>query len=317
MGSPVPAFDVISSENNAMSETTDRDDIVTVIPARATALSRGRFHLVDTLSLSRLRRRALIRDIEAQTQRVVLCYVSERRPIVREDVLHWEALLQGVHPRDKVTLLLNSPGGDPDAAEKLLYMLREVVSPPASQQSGDLEIVVPNEAKSAATLMALGADRVTMSDTSELGPIDPQVESHGVLYSVAAWLTAYRRAERRCREHPDNSAFAAVFQSLNPVIAEMLRLAESRVLVLAEELAKRAGLNYTMVAKTLMDTQRFLSHGQMIDWRTARDIGLEHVQYKPRNDPAWKKYWNLYRALRVIAGHENKIFESRDITRLG
>ena len=304
-----------------MSETTDRDDIVTVIPTRITALSRGRSHLLDTLSLSRLRRRALIRDIETQTQRVVLCYVSEGGSILREDVLHLETLLQGVEPGDKVTLLLNSPGGDPDAAEKLLHMLREIVSPPASQLSGSLEIVVPNEAKSAATLMALGADRLTMSDTSELGPIDPQVEiqegNTTSLHPVAACLAAYEEAERRCQQHPNNSAFRAAFETFDPLLIEHLRMANRRTRQLAERIARRHGWNYTLVARTLMNTNRFPSHGQMIDWRTAQSIGLEHIQYKPRNDPLWKKYWNLYLALRVIASHQNKIFESRHITLLG
>ena len=57
--------------------------------------------------------------------------------LCREDVLYLETLLQGVESGDNVTLLLNSPGGDPDAAEKLLHMLREIVSPPASQTPGN------------------------------------------------------------------------------------------------------------------------------------------------------------------------------------
>ena len=304
-----------------MSERTDRDDIVTVIPTRITALSRRRSHLLDTLLLSRRRRKALIRDIETQTQRAVLCYVSEGGSIMREDVLYLETLLQGVEPGHNVTLLLNSPGGDPDAAEKLLHMLREVVSPPGSQTAGNLEIVVPNEAKSAATLMALGADRLTMSDTSELGPIDPQVEIQAgntiQLYPVAAWLAAYEAAERRCQQHPNNSAFRAAFETFDPLIIAHLRMANQRTRQLAERIARRHGWNDTLVADTLMDTNRFPSHGQMIDWRTAQDIGLDHIQYKPRNAPLWKKYWNLYLGLRVIAGHQNKIFASRHITRFG
>ena len=35
--------------------------------------------------------------------------------------------------------------------------------------------MVPNMAKSAGTLIALGADRIVMGYCSELGPIDPQI----------------------------------------------------------------------------------------------------------------------------------------------
>lgn len=159
-----------------MSEHTDRHDLQPLAPTDVSALSRGRSALEDRLLLSRLRRRRLIREIEAQTQRALLCYVSERPMIDQNDVLGMNALLQHVEPGASITLLLNSPGGDVDAAERLQHMLRESVSPRGMQQTGDVEIVVPNRAKSAATVMALGAHQVTMSDTSELGPIDPQVK---------------------------------------------------------------------------------------------------------------------------------------------
>ncbi len=40
-------------------------------------------------------------------------------------------------------------------------------------------IIVPDMAKSAGTLMTFGADQILMSDTSELGPIDPQIPHVG------------------------------------------------------------------------------------------------------------------------------------------
>ena len=300
-----------------MSENTDRHDLQPLAPTRVSALRRGRSNLEDRLLLTRLRRRRLIREIEAQTQRVLLCYVSEDPPIVQEDVLYLNALLHRVEPGASITLLLNSPGGDVDAAERLQHLLRESASPPELEQPGDVEIVVPNRAKSAATIMALGAHRVIMSDESELGPIDPQVEIQNGSYSVAAWLAAYKHAERRCQEHPENPAFAAVFQSFNPVIVEMLRFAESRARNLAEDLAKRAdGWNYTKVAADLMDTKKFPSHGQMIDWQAAQDIGLKNVRYMARTDPLWDMYRKLYLALRGVAGERKKVFESRHVTRL-
>jgi ClpP class serine protease len=39
-----------------------------------------------------------------------------------------------------------------------------------------LVVVVPDQAKSAATLIALGADEILMGPASDLGPIDPQIE---------------------------------------------------------------------------------------------------------------------------------------------
>ena len=300
-----------------MSEASSLPELQPLIPTRASAFSRGRSELADRLLLTRRRRKRLIREIEAETQRVLLCYVSEYPPIDREDVIDMNALLDRVKPGANITLLLNSPGGDVDSAEKLQHLLRESVSPPTSRQSGDVEIVVPNYAKSAATVMALGADRVTMSDASELGPIDPQVEIQGAWYPVAAWLTAYEEAERRCRQYPDNNAFAAALQQFPLPLVAMMRQTKSRTEQLAERLARRHGWNYTLVAHTLMDTGRFPSHGQMIDWQTARQIGLEHVEYKTRTDPLWHRYRDLYLAIRAVAGDQKKVFESRHVTRFG
>ena len=269
-----------------MSEHTDQHDLQPLAPTRVSALKRGRSTLEDRLLLNRFRRRRLIRQIEAQTQRVLLCYVSEDPSIDQEDVLYLNALLQRVEPGASIALLLNSPGGDVDAAERLQHMLREKVSPPRLQRPGDVEIVVPNRAKSAATIMALGADRVTMSDTSELGPIDPQVKINGVWYPVEAWLAAHQDAVRRCRAHPGNEAFAAALLQFPQPLLRTMRLMKSRTQQLAERLARRQGWNFTLVADSLMNTTRFPSHGQMIDWRTAEDIGLRNVRYMRQMNPS-------------------------------
>lgn len=60
-----------------MSEPTNLPELQPLIPTRASAFSRGRSDLTDRLLLTRRRRRRLIRDIEARTQRVLLSYVSE------------------------------------------------------------------------------------------------------------------------------------------------------------------------------------------------------------------------------------------------
>lgn len=64
-------------------------------------------------------------------------------------------------------LILHSPGGSPQAAEQMLNYLRT--------QFDHIRAIVPLQAKSAATMMALGCDEIVMGDHSELGPIDPQI----------------------------------------------------------------------------------------------------------------------------------------------
>lgn len=173
-----------------------------------------------------------------------------------------------------------------------------------------MEVVIPYRAKSAATLIALGADRIVMSDSSELGPIDPLIGS----VPAVPLLRAYEKAEERCVKHPNNDAFVEEFGKFSPVAVEMMRLAVSRSRACAERLLKRKGGNYTAVPERLLDVDRFPSHGQMIDWRTARQIEIPHIHPLDRQSPLWQQYWHLYRQLLLVCGARRRVFESNDLT---
>jgi hypothetical protein len=66
-----------------------------------------------------------------------------------------------------IDVWIESPGGDAHAAYKVFLGLRNRCS--------TFRIVVPDYAKSAATLFALGADKIFMSPDAELGPLDVQL----------------------------------------------------------------------------------------------------------------------------------------------
>ena len=254
-----------------------------------------------------------MRAIEAETKRKLLCYVSGGA-INFSDAYHLTRLLETVEPGARITLLLDSPGGEIDAAEKMVHLLREACASP-SDSAGDLEVVVPNAAKSAATLIAIGADRILMSDSSELGPIDPQLGlSNGHYVPVFALLRAYEEAERRCIRYPDNSAFGAELGKFDPVLVAEMRQAVERARMCAEDLLRRQGANYTAVSAALMDVDRFPSHGQMIDWRTALDIGIPQIHHLARQSRLWQLYWHLYCRLLPVCGINGGVFESVDRT---
>ncbi|RJQ52077.1 MAG: hypothetical protein C4521_11060 [Actinobacteria bacterium] len=100
---------------------------------------------------------------------MIVYYSDVRHPrayIDQSDVAPFGDLLQDKEKCD-LDLLLQSSGGDIDKAEKIVYMCRN--------RSKSLRVIVAESAKSAATLIALGADEIVMGDASELGPIDPQL----------------------------------------------------------------------------------------------------------------------------------------------
>ena len=63
--------------------------------------------------------------------------------------------------------MLTSPGGDGETAKRMATMCHA--------DRDDFRVIVPEAAKSAATLLAIAAERIVMADTSVLGPVDPQV----------------------------------------------------------------------------------------------------------------------------------------------
>ncbi len=298
-----------------MTDHNPTPAVIPPLPPRAATLGqRGKSDLLDVALLSRCRRRKLIREIEAATDRTLLCYVSLGPGIEPSDIYNLDRLLQPVDAGTSISLLLDSPGGDVDSAEKMIHLLSQVCKP-LSGPSGELEVVIPYQAKSAATLIALGADRIVMSDSSELGAIDPQVEfSEGYSIPALALLRAYEKAEERCMTNPNNDAFARQFESFSPAVVEMMRLAVMRSRACAERLLKQKGVNYTAIAALLVDVDRFPSHGQMIDWRTAKEMGIAHVHRLERQSPLWQQYWHLYRQLSLVCGAGRRVFESRDLT---
>ncbi len=79
------------------------------------------------------------------------------------------ALMEVCHKTKEreLDLVLHSPGGSPQAAEQMINYLRT--------RFDYIRALVPLQAKSAATMIALGCDEIVLGEHSELGPIDPQI----------------------------------------------------------------------------------------------------------------------------------------------
>lgn len=100
---------------------------------------------------------------------------------------------------ENLDLILHSPGGDPAAAEQMLEYLRT--------RFKHIRAIVPLQAKSAATMIALGCDEIVMAGHSELGPIDPQISfptADGMRTGPAfAIKRDFDRAVQECADTPE------------------------------------------------------------------------------------------------------------------
>jgi ClpP class serine protease len=142
-------------------------------PATAPAAARPstKTPLFEAFHAARYQRQSLIREIQTANNRTLLSYVAgPGAPVERDDALAFVDLLHAVPAGADVDLILHTGGGDIDVTEKLANMLWAKIG-----AVGTLRVIVPDFAKSAGTLLALAADTIIMSDSSELGPIDPQL----------------------------------------------------------------------------------------------------------------------------------------------
>ena len=268
----------------------------------------------QAIHAARYQRQDLIRSINRLTGTILICYVAGiAAPIDRDDPAAFADLLHNLQQGDDVDLLLHTGGGDIDAAEKLIRMLRQRVG------SGAVRVIVPDFAKSAGTLMALGADVIIMSDTSELGPIDPQsirIDNDGnrVPQSVQNYLDAYEDLRIKLENNAGDVVAQILLSKIDPATLKHYRNVMKRARTIAETLLKsgmfREKGNWSAAVSTLIDTTAWPSHAQMISWEEASsEIGL-NVEYRDPYNPEWELYWQLYCLQKLSIDERDKLFES-------
>ncbi len=269
--------------------------------------------LFQASNAARYQRQAIIKEIQESTSRRLICYVSGiHRHIDIDDTMPFADLLHNVPPNVDVDLLLHTGGGSVDAAEKIIRLTRSRIGQAA------FRIIVPDFAKSAGTVMVLGADSVVMSDTSELGPIDPQIFLPGGWRSVQNYLDAYDAYAEELQNDPNNLAAQIMLGKIDPATIKLCEAARHRARQSAESLL-RSGMfrpdsirpdgNWSATASELLDTTRWLSHSQMISWEDASGLGLvvEHLDHRSE---IWQGYWQLYCLQRLAVVENQKLYES-------
>lgn len=271
--------------------------------------------LFEAMNAARYGRQNLIREIEESTGNNLLCMVSEcgeiQRGVTTAGIVD---LLHNVPPGAPIDLLLNSPGGDIDTAEKIITLIRK------RAEAAPVRVIVPDFAKSAATLIALGANSVVMSHTSELGPIDPQVELTGIsgvatTHSAQNYVDSYEKHAKKLREEPDDPVARRMLDMLDPVVLEKLKRTIRRSTAIASALLQTAMIKdveeANKAARQLADTNQWHSHGQMIGYEQCTKIGLQVTYLNPKSD-VWESIWRLYcLQLAALQQDHQTLFESK------
>lgn len=111
------------------------------------------------------------------------------KEVVNQDLLEFHHILLE-KKYNELDVVLQTPGGDIDAAFQFTKLLRNCAK--------TVNIIVPLYAKSAGTLMCLGADKLLLTCLSELGPLDTQIretqEGSAPIYNSA--LNGFKALEQ-------------------------------------------------------------------------------------------------------------------------
>lgn len=108
---------------------------------------------------------AILTEIETKLKHPVVTYWnSTAGSICTNDVVGLYAVLQNVGKTGHLSLFIKSDGGFGEASLRMVNLLR--------QYAGQLTALVPLECTSAATMLALGADRILMGPLAQLSAVD-------------------------------------------------------------------------------------------------------------------------------------------------
>jgi hypothetical protein len=107
----------------------------------------------------------LIAEIEgAIGEPLVTYWNSTNGSVCNNDVIGLYGLLKDIGKTESLSLFIKSDGGSGEAALRMVHLLRQYVS--------KLTVLVPLECESAATMLALGADKILMGPLAQLSAVD-------------------------------------------------------------------------------------------------------------------------------------------------
>lgn len=266
-------------------------------------------------------RKNLYKDIrEIINKPVISFFTSFNYPVMitNNDADMLEGLLQKCDLSGGFYLLLSSPGGDGLAAERIINICRSY------SDTGEYGVIVPGKAKSAATMICLGASEIMMGNTSELGPVDPQIvieeNNETKRFSLYNIVKSYKSVFNNAVNSDGN---------LQPYL-QQLSYYDAREI---EEYISMCSLSRDIVIKTLktgmlsnLDEEKIIEnmeifltpktvkvHGRPIYYEDIQNCGL-NIEIQDLKSDFWKLIYELYYRLNNTVSHENvaKIIEDEN-----
>jgi hypothetical protein len=242
---------------------------------------------VKTPPLLIAKTQSLLKKIQPKVDGALVTYwTSTSGSVCDNDVLALQELLQDLGPQRQVTLVVKSDGGSGMAALRMVHLLR--------QYTRRLTLLAPLNCASAATMLALGADRIGMGPLSYLTAVDTSLE-HDLSpvdhtnNLVAVSNDEVERVIRLWKESAGRNTavnpYQELYKYLQPLVIGALDRASSLSLMLCREI-----LGYHMKDKAKADrisrqlNSSYPAHQYPITSREARRLGLDVFDLDPELD---------------------------------
>jgi Serine dehydrogenase proteinase len=206
---------------------------------------------------------------------VISYWNSTKGSICSNDVVGLYALLRETGNLDRLTLFIKSDGGSGQAALRMVNLLRRYAK--------HLTILAPLECQSAATMLALGADRILMGPLAHLSAVDTSLthdlspidrDNDRVSVSNDELLRIIRLWTEQAKDSTTNP-YAALFPYVHPLVIGAVDRSSALSTRICEEI-----LSYHMEdldrAREISNVLNsgYPSHSYPITLREAKRIGL-------------------------------------------
>jgi hypothetical protein len=243
-------------------------------------------------------------DIEQLRKRPLIVYATSTRgnvpammagDAVREFIDQIECI-----PADatSVDVLIHSAGGDALAAWKLMSVLRE--------RFGNVGVLVPFMAFSAATIFSLGADEIVMHPHASLGPIDPQItmrlpdgtSRRFAFEDVGAFLRFISEEVGITEQSYTTSVVDKLFSVVDPINVGAAKRASELATDVGERLLRMhmKSAEERNNARTIAEglNKSFFAHGDAVSRSRARELQLRIAE---DNEDLERMLWRAYLGL--------------------
>jgi hypothetical protein len=228
----------------------------------------------------------LIQKLEKERGSKVICYLTSDKPAPQPLMFATQVALDILplftdiletfkkKPR-KITLVIDTTGGNLDAPWPLVNLIREYCK--------EFEVIVLNKSLSAGTLVALGADRIVMSEFSQLSPVDPaqtRPDSNNKLVKLEVEdISSYIDFVKKKIGITEQSGLAEITKELNKEVPPTVVGSVNRTHYLIRRLSKNLlQLPKTKLADKRIDeiveylTEKLYSHRHFINRNEAKNI---------------------------------------------